>query len=238
MLFCNESTSFAIFTPNSTPFTAKSSLICQAVPSFSQRKVAILTNKIISSLTSRFIGKGWIQEEDIPSFQYTLDIFIGKLLFLILLTVICSVLHCFTEAFILSLVLLTFRSRMGGWHASSRWLCQFVSIGIVILSCCLFGPILEKLPLLVLACLNLSAITTSFFITPAYPPQVHLSQEEIRGNILKKNLLLVVLLLTQIPAVIAFDYRILSYTTLGLCFCILSVVIQKIAQYKKECTVK
>jgi len=193
-----------------------------------------LTSRVITSLTSRFIDNGWISEEDTPFFQYALDSFIGKTVFFVLLTIICVILHCFKEALIFSIVFLAFRSRMGGWHANSRWLCQLLSIGIVIVSSCMLGPQLENLHISILVSLNLSVIVISFFLSPAYPPQLHLSQDEIKGNIYKKNQLLIVLILIQLPLIFLLDYRILSYTSLGLILGICLVFIERITQNKRK----
>lgn len=193
-----------------------------------------MTSRVITSLTSRFIDTGWISEEDTPFFQYALDSFIGKTVFFVLLTIICVILHCFKEALIFSIVFLAFRSRMGGWHANSRWLCQLLSIGIVIVSSCILGPQFEKLRISILVSLNLSVIVISFFLSPAYPPQLHLSQDEIKGNIYKKNQLLIVLILIQLPLIFLLDYRILSYTSLGLILGICLVFIERITQNKRK----
>lgn len=226
---------FATFTLNSTFFTTKQFPIQPPVLSFSQRgEGCFLTSRIITSLTSRFIDNGWISEEDTPFFQYALDSFIGKTVFFVLLTIICVILHCFKEALIFSIVFLAFRSRMGGWHANSRWLCQLLSIGIVIVSSCILGPQFEKLHISILVSLNLSAIVISFFLSPAYPPQLHLSQDEIKGNIYKKNQLLIVLILIQLPLIFLLDYRILSYTSLGLILGICLVFIERITQNKRK----
>ncbi len=193
-----------------------------------------MTSRIITSLTSRFIDNGWIRNEDTPHFQYALDAFIGKAIFFTLLTIICAILRCFKEALIFSIVLLSFRSRMGGWHANSRWLCQILSISTVIISCYFLGPLIAKFDVPIIICLNLLAIIISFFLSPAFPLQLHFSQSEVEGNIRKKNQMLGVLLLVQLILVLAFDFRMLSFTTLGLLFGICSVTIEKVTQNKRK----
>lgn len=189
-----------------------------------------LTERLSSSLTACFLRKGWITTEDIPYCKYILDGCIGKAVFLVLLMAVCTIFHCYKEALSFSLVLLAFRQRMGGWHASSRWLCQVLSIGSVIIASCFLGPFLSEASPLIILSINVLAVCLAFFLSPAYPPQLHFSTEEKKGNIRKKNRFLLILFLLQLPLVRLLGLDILIYTGLGLYFGIISVLIQRTTQ--------
>lgn len=193
-----------------------------------------MTDKLITSLSSCFLSRGWICTEDIPSFRYVLECFIGRITFLSLLALVCIILHCYEEALSFSVVLLIFRRRMGGWHARSRWLCQMLSIGSVILVSCLLGPLLSKAPFWITISANILLILTSFLLSPVYPPQMHFSAEEKTGNIRKKNQFLLILLILQFPLVKLFNYEILSYINLGLCFGMTSLFIEYISNLNRK----
>lgn len=189
-----------------------------------------LTERLSSTLTACFLKKGWITVKDIPYCKYILDGCIGKAVFLVLLLVVCAIFHCYMEALSFSLVLLSFRRRMGGWHANSRWLCQVLSIGSVIIASCFLGPFLSEASPLIILSINGLAVFLSIFLSPAYPPQLHFSTEEKKGNIRKKNRFLLILVLLQLPLVRLLGLDILIYTGLGLCFGISSVLIQRTTQ--------
>lgn len=189
-----------------------------------------MTERLLSSLTACFLRKGWITTEDIPYCKYILDGCIGKAVFLVLLLAVCTIFHCYREALSFSLVLLAFRRRMGGWHASSRWLCQVLSIGSVIIASCFLGPLFADAQPWIILSINALSVFLAFFLSPAYPPQVHFSTEEAKGNIRKKNRFLLILVFLQFPLVQLLGLDILIYTGLGLYFGIISVLIQRTTQ--------
>lgn len=189
------------------------------------QKGGIIIEQLSTYLSSCLQRKGWIRTEDIPHFKYWLDVFWGKVIFFLFLFVVCEIFRCFTEAISFSFPLLAFRRRMGGWHASSRLFCQIVSIDSVIFVCCFLGPTLTNLALWINVFINCVIIGIAFFLPPAYPSQLHFSNEEAKGNLQKKNLFLVMLIIIQ-GLLFAFNLNILIYTSLGLCFGIASVLIE------------
>ena len=194
-----------------------------------------MTQKFVSSLTSIFLRKGWIRKQDIPYCRYSLEFLFGKVSFFVLLLITCTVLGCHKEAITFSVVLLSFRRRMGGWHAKHPWLCQIISIGLVILSISVLGPQLTKLQPPAIIAINCVTILISFFLPPAFPPQLHLNQEEKNANVQKKNQMLILLSTLQPILVFLFSPTILVFSSLGLFFGISSVLIEKASQnYGKE----
>ncbi len=194
----------------------------------------VLTDKLITVLSSYFLTRGWIDTEDIPSCRYMLDRLIGRITFLILLAFVCAIFHCCEEAISFSVVLSIFRRRMGGWHANSRWLCQILSISSVIITSCLLGPILANTSSWTIIITNLLAILLSLFLSPVYPIQMHISPEERSGNIKRKNLFLLILSALQFPLVQLFGLRILTSVSLGLYFGIVSLFAEKIKLNRKD----
>lgn len=195
-----------------------------------RRQVTLVTQKFVSSLTSIFLRKGWISEQDIPYCRYSLQFLFGKVSFFVLLFITCAVLDCYKEALFFSIVLLSFRKRMGGWHAKHPWLCQIISIALVIFSVSVLGPQLTKLQPPTIIAINCITILISFFLPPAFPPQLHFNQEEKYANVQKKNQMLVLLSALQPILVFLFSPKILIFSSLGLLFGISSVLIEKAIQ--------
>lgn len=201
--------------------------ICKKMLFSNKGRGSNLTERLSTSLASCFLRRGWIRSEDIPYCKYMLDGFIGKSTFFLLLLAVCSIFHCYKEALSFCFVLLSFRRRMGGWHANSRLLCQVLSISSVLLVCLFVGPILSKAAPWIIVSINSSLIIISFFLPPAYPPQLHFTDEEATANLRKKNLFLVTLIIVQGLLIFIFNLKILVYSSLGLCLGIISVIMER-----------
>ncbi len=181
-------------------------------------------------LTAMFIRKEWIGEELAPSCCYELETHLGRFLFFALLITISLALHKCAEALIFSVTLFLFRRRMGGWHAPSVWVCQTISVCIMLFVVLVGGPFLIRLGAFGISVSNVGIIATSFVIPPAIPHQMHLSDAEIAASIRKKNQLLLFLIVVQPLIYLSWGIDDIAYTTLGLSFGIISIIHEKIKQ--------
>lgn len=181
-------------------------------------------------LTAIFIKKEWIREELAPLCCYELEARLGTLLFFMLITAISLILHKCVEALIFSVTLFLFRRRMGGWHAPSAWLCQTVSVCIMIFVVLVAGPSLVRLGHFGTLASNAVIVTASFVVPPAIPPQMHLPGTEVIASVKKKNRLLLILIAAQFPLYCLWGIEVIAYITLGLSFGVISIIHEKIKQ--------
>lgn len=181
-------------------------------------------------LTAIFIKKEWIREDLAPFCSYALETRMGTLLFFALLTVISLALHKCTEALVFSVTLFLFRRRMGGWHAPSAWICQTVSVCVMLFVVFVAGPLLIRLGVYGIFASNAIIIAASFVVPPAIPPQMHLTDTEVVASVKKKNRLLLILIVLQFPLHWVWGEEAIAYTTLGLSFGIISIIHEKIKQ--------
>ena len=185
-----------------------------------------MIKRMILFLTFVFLKRGWICKEDVPHCGYALECLIIKVAFFILLSITCAALCCYKEALIFSVVLFSFRKRMGGWHSQNPWFCQFLSLGLVILNATVFGPQSASLRLSSIIGIDFVLIIISFYLPPAFPPQLHFTHKEVEANIHKKNNMITILFFVQAFFVLLGFPSVLIYSSLGLLFGIVSVLAQ------------
>lgn len=182
-------------------------------------------HRIAYRISSYSVTHGWINADDQAICCYAFERRLLSALFLLTQFIIYAPLGKLFEAFIFITVVLTFRRRVGGIHASSEWLCQIISTASVLVSVLILGPAAENLPPIAICIGNATLILCLFLIKPLYPPQVHFSQHEIDGNIHRKNVLLVLLVLAQVLSVIWLNMLFIIYSSIGLLLVIFTIII-------------
>ena len=142
-------------------------------------------------MAKNFCNRGWVQAELRPWCIYTLEKWLGILLFFsaVLFWVILSGQYIETAAFLIPFYFL--RRRMGGCHAGSACTCFLISIGAVIIVGSFIGTWLLVLPSWLILIADALVLATAIILRPVYPAQVHFTAEEIDANYRKKNDLLI-----------------------------------------------
>lgn len=171
-----------------------------------------------------------------PHLQYKAEILLRSSLFSLFLILLAFSLHKPLEVFIFALTTHLFRRHMGGWHAPTPWMCQILSLGVVSLMTLLVGPLVTMIPQNTLFFLCLVLDFFILFLAPAYPPQLHLTLDEEKANIIRKNIILAFVIVIQICSFLSWDFRIVIYTFLGLATTVMTVLLEKIC-LKKGCRV-
>ena len=190
-------------------------------------------NNLSESITNACIARGWISEQDKPWCIYAIEQkLLANFLFLFL-AVLSVILGKFIETAVFACVFYFLRRRYGGWHAPSAWLCQFISIALMLSVVMLIGPTIAKCPLVILWIVDLSILVIAFLQTPIYPPQVHFDQEIKTANNKKKNQILFVVIFMQF-CISPFHEGILVYSLLAVLAGILSVYIEIMRQRIKR----
>lgn len=186
-----------------------------------------MIHKSAKGLANICCNRGWIQEELRPWCIYTLEKWLGILLFFsaVLFWVILSGQYIETAAFLIPFYFL--RRRMGGCHARSGQACFLISIGSVIIVSSFIGTWLLVFPSWLLIIADMLVVAMALVLCPEYPPQVHFTAEEKAANSRKKNFLLILLLFFQFFSFHFVDKRVLAYSFCGIAFCVVTVIIQK-----------
>lgn len=175
---------------------------------------------------------GWIDNDERAICCYAFERRLLQVVFLLVQVLIYAPTGKIPEAFIYIAVVLLFRRRIGGVHANSAWFCQVISTALVLISVFVFGPLVEKLPPKSIFVCDTLLILGLFFIKPSYPVQVHFSQHDIEGNIRRKNILLILLIMAQALTAKWLGMLFITYSSLGLLLVILTVLIGKYAKRK------
>ena len=179
-------------------------------------------------LTEVFCKRNWVDEDRRDWCTYTVEKWLGILLFFLAVTVwmLISGRYLDTLSFLVPFYLL--RRRIGGCHAKSQALCFFLSIAIVIFVSAFLGEWLLALPEELLLMLDAAAIALTLIVSPAYPPQLNFTETEKKANLVRKNILALGIFLAQIFVEIVLNPCLLSYSFCGICFVLITVFIQKI----------
>lgn len=191
-----------------------------------------MMHRLSNELATYCINRRWIDECNHSWCRYAIEKKLGLFLFLVLLFIGAIITTCFIESYTFAIVFYIFRKNMGGWHAKKAWSCQIIGFAIVIIAVRWIGPALEIVNISVIYIFDLALIGYSFILKPAYPAQLHFTQNEVKANIKKKNKILLVLLLFQNVALLILGPLILIYSFIGLTIAVISVIIEKL--HKKE----
>ena len=103
-------------------------------------------HKVSIILTNACISQKWIAEDRKEWCIYAIETKMQAISLFTLLTIISLALDVFLETFTYSWVLYILRRKIGGWHAPTAWLCQIISISMVLSTVFFIGPLFEMLP--------------------------------------------------------------------------------------------
>lgn len=181
------------------------------------------------------ISRGWIKAQDKLWCAYAVEKKLITLCFFLLMIPFAVALDVLPQAAVFSCVFYLLRRRFGGWHAPYAWLCQVISIALVLAVTLLVGPATMKFPSLVILGMDAIAMAVAIIQPPVYPPQLHFDQEIKRANTKKKNLLLIIVLALQLGVGI-FVKDVLVYSFLAVLAGVISVYIEILQQriYRKK----
>lgn len=181
------------------------------------------------------IARGWIEAQRKFWCAYAVEKKLISLCFFLLMIPFAVVLDVLPQATVFACAFYLLRRRYGGWHAPYAWLCQVISIALVLATTLFVGPVIMQLPLF--AVWGMDAIVTAVAVIqpPVYPPQLHFDQEIKRANAKKKNLVLLVVLVFQLGLGI-FVKTVLVYSLLAVLAGVISVYIEILQQciYRKN----
>ena len=144
------------------------------------------------------ISRGWIKAQDKLWCTYAVEKKLIALCFFLLMIPFALLLNVLPQTAVFSCVFYLLRRRFGGWHAPYAWLCQVISIALMLAVTLLAGPAMMKFPSLVIWGMDAVVMAIAIMRSPVYPPQLHFSQEIKRANAKKKNLLLIIVLALQL----------------------------------------
>lgn len=186
-------------------------------------------HKLSLTIADACVARQWISEQEKPWCIYALETKLLSSVFFLFLTMIALVLGKLPETVIFSAVFYVLRQRYGGWHAPYAWLCQGISLTLILGAVLCLGPAMLMLPPAVVWGVNIAVMAIALIRQPVYPAQVHFDQEIKTANHQKKNHILCVIIGLQI--VLGFFYRkMLIYSLLAVLAGILSVYIEIMRQ--------
>lgn len=189
-------------------------------------------HRLACQIAAYSANRGWIDNDERAICCYAFERRLLQIVFLLMQVLIYAPTGKIPEAFIYITVVLLFRRRIGGIHASSAWFCQVISTVLVLISVFILGPLVEKLPPKSICVFDTLLILGLFFIKPSYPAQVHFTQHDIEGNMRRKNILLILLIMTQALTARWLGMLFITYSSLGLLLVILTVLIGKLCEKK------
>lgn len=195
----------------------------------------ILMHTLSLAIAEACSTRGWIEVRDKPWCAYAVEKKLISLCFFLLLIPFAVVLGVLPQAAVFSCVLYLLRRRYGGWHAPFAWLCQVISITLVLAVTLIVGPAMTQLPTLVVWGTDAIVMTIAIIQPPVYPPQLHFNQEIKRANTRKKNLVLLAVIVLQL-GLGALVKDILIYSFLAVLAGVTSVYIEILQQriYRKK----
>lgn len=178
-------------------------------------------------LTEVFCKRNWVDEKLRDWCIYTVEKWLGILLFFLAVTAWMLISGRYLETLYFLAPFYFLRRRIGGYHAKSLAMCFFLSIAIVILVSAFLGEWLLVLTEKLLFLLDAVAIALVLVVSPAYPPQLNFTEEEKKANLVRKNILAAGIFLVQILTDIVLEPDLISFSFCGICFVLITVLIQK-----------
>lgn len=181
------------------------------------------------------ISRGWIEARKKSWCAYAVEKKLISLCFFLLMIPFAVALDVLLQAAVFSCVFYLLRRRYGGWHAPYAWLCQVISIALVLAVTLLVGPAIMQLPSLVVWGADAIVVAVAIIQPPVYPPQLHFDQKIKLANTKKKNLVLLVVLVLQLGFGI-FVKDVFVYSFLAVLAGVISVYIEIFQQriYRKK----
>ena len=170
------------------------------------------------------VKRQWIKAIDMDWCIYAVE---TKLLFCTFLTlagIITWLLGALVEASIFVFVFCLLRSHMGGWHAPFAWLCQTISLSLVLLCTLILGPEIRMLRQEVLWGINIFALIIAYITKPVFPVQMHATEDVLIENTKIKNRILLLIFCVQVIS-FRFTQVFVIYSFLGTLFCVISIII-------------
>ena len=210
---------YSIFPPNATECDIK-------------EKVKAM-HKLSLAIADACVARGWIPAQKQPWCAYAVEKKLLSAVFFSLLTVLALLLGKLPETAIFAGVFYFLRRRYGGWHAPYAWLCQLISISLMLGAVLLAGPAAMEQPAIVVWVADVLVMSAAFLQRPVYPPQVHFDAAIKQANHQKKNQILWIVAALQL-GIGPFYREMLVYSLLGVLAGILSVYIELVQQCIKK----
>ena len=170
------------------------------------------------------VKRQWIKAIDMDWCIYAVE---TKLLFCTFLTlagIITWLLGVLVETSIFVFAFCLLRSHMGGWHAPFAWLCQTISLSLVLLCTLILGPEIRMLRQEVLWGINIFALIIAYITKPVFPVQMHATEDVLIENTKIKNRILLLIFCVQVIS-FRFTQVFVIYSFLGTLFCVISIII-------------
>ena len=184
-------------------------------------------------IANKCISRNWITAERKQWCVYALETKIQAALLFCLIFMIAAFAGMLYQSIIYSCILYLLRKRFGGWHAPTAWLCQVISVAIVLAVVFFIAPKIMKLSLIKLWILKVVAFLFALLLKPVYPQKAHFSNGVIYANQRRKNILLFLVLTVQTCTFKRYS-EILVYCMLAIYTGIISVLIEYTQQHLYE----
>lgn len=124
---------------------------------------------ISGTIANTLWTQGIIQEEDIDTCRYGLDVFISSALEIASILIIAAFVGNFIEAVLLFTAFIPLRVYAGGYHADTKLKCYLISLGVY----GIFSAIMNILPQVLYSVLSLSVAIFSLIMVLITAPVVH-----------------------------------------------------------------
>ena len=181
------------------------------------------------------ISRGWIKAQDKLWCTYAVEKKLIALCFFLLMIPFALLLNVLPQTAVFSCVFSLLRRRFGGWHAPFAWLCQVISVTLVLAVTLFVGPAMMQLPTLAVLGADVVVMVIAIVQPPVYPPQLHFDQETRQANTRKKNIVLLAVIALQL-VLGALMKDVLVYSLLAVLAGVTSVYIEILQQriYRKK----
>lgn len=124
---------------------------------------------ISGTIANALWTQGIIQEEDIDTCRYGLDIFISSALEIASILIIAAFVGNFFQAVLLFISFIPLRAYAGGYHADTKLRCYFIALGVYVI----FTAILKILSQRLYSAINLLVAICSLIIVLVAAPVIH-----------------------------------------------------------------
>lgn len=145
-------------------------------------------HKLSQKLTNRFARWEWTEAEQVGWCVYTVEKYLQSATFFISTGIIVFLMGKVMESIIFVATFMAMRRCMGGWHAKSPLVCLIISAVAIIVCVFGLGTLMEKIPPVPMATMDMAILTIYFIIKPVYVAQLHFTSPQCIIIVVLQNL--------------------------------------------------
>lgn len=192
-----------------------------------------MLNKAARRMSTALYCKNYISSDEIAWCIYVIEKLILRIVFLTVTFTWVVLTQSPIETLLPIAAFCLLRSKIGGYHAKHAALCLLLS-SLLVITCKPIVDVLVKIDSAAFWAINLFVSLVAYFISPAYPDEAEISDEDAIANSKIKRVLIILILSVQVLAEV-LNVRIISVSLFyGVMMAITSVLIKTKGRKKTQ----